>query len=97
MKIEIKVSDKLVVEGLGLLTGVLHIYPGFPGTYWEPPEDPEVYDIQLRDALGITIPEETWEDGDLYVALTDAIAEMDARNEGPPPQEEEDWDEDLPF
>lgn len=100
MKVEINVSDKLVVEGLGLLTGTLHVDPGFPGTYWDPPEDPEIYDIQLRDALGILIPEETWEGSDLYVALSDAIAKMDARNQGPPPaaqQQEETWDAEMPF
>ena len=97
MKIEVKAEDKLVVVGLGLLTGTLCTDPGFPGSYWEPPEEPEVYDVQLRDALGILVPEETWEDGDFYVALTDAVAEMDARNEGPPPIEEEDWDDDIPF
>ena len=97
MKVEIKVSDKLVVEGLGLLTGVLYVDPGFPGTYWEPPEEPEIYEIQLRDALGILVPKETWENWDKYVALSDAIAKMDARNQPPPLPQEETWDAEMPF
>ena len=97
MKIEVTAESGVVVDGLGLLTGTVEYHDGFPGSYWEPPEDPEVEEIKLRDAMGILVPEEFWENEDNYQALLKAIVDADARYHAPNPQEETWDDDDMPF
>jgi len=98
MKVEFKQEDKLVVEGLGLLTGTVEYHDGYPGSWWDPPEEPEVDEISLRDALGILIPDEFWENEGNYRTLLSAIVDADARYQQPPPPQEETWaDGDMPF
>lgn len=97
MEIEVTAESGVVVEGLGLLTGTVEYHDGYPGSYRDPPEEPEVEDIKLRDAMGILVPDEFWESEDNYLALLKAIVDADARYQAPNPQEETWDDDDMPF
>jgi len=98
VKIELTAESGLVVEGLGLLTGTVEYHDGYPGSYWDPPEEPEVEEIQLRDAMGILVPDEFWENDRNYLALLKAIVDADVRYQQPPTLQEETWDDDdMPF
>ena len=42
----------------GLCTGTVTIDEGFPGSYWEPPEEGGIETIEVREAFGIMLPDE---------------------------------------
>ena len=73
MNVEVEESDNLVLGAFGLLTGSLGYQSGTPGEFPHvEPTEPFVYDVELRDAFGILIPEEFWV-GATYKALVEAV------------------------
>lgn len=66
-------EDNVHVERLGLLTGSAIYCPGHPGSYWQPPDPPELEGCEDLRADGAPIPDVAWDDPDLYDRLLDAV------------------------
>lgn len=73
MKVTISESDKVTVKGIGILVGTVEYSPGYPGSWDQPPEPPELESIQLRDASGAGVPDFVWEESGTYYALCEAV------------------------
>lgn len=74
MDIIFTAGTPLVLPNLGVCTGRVSFDPGFPGTYWEPPEEGGVECTEIKDAFGVLVPEEYWIDnGEDFAALEAAV------------------------
>lgn len=71
-KFTITEADDIHVAGLGRITGSATYGPGHPGSYWDPPDPPELDDCELL-ADGRPIPDEAWDDPDVYDRLLTAV------------------------
>ena len=69
MRLYITEEDGLILNDLGLVTGEVMFTPAYGGTYLDPPESAEVQVIGLRDAFGIDIPDDYWENEARYDEL----------------------------
>lgn len=68
IEIESEIAD------LGVMTGSVTYTPGYAGTWWQPPEAPEIESCSLRDAFGTLIPESmVFEQPDRFRALMFAL------------------------
>jgi len=77
MTLDLTAKDNIRLPGLGLVTGTVVYGAGYPGTYWDPPEPAEVIIESLRDAFGIAVPDEYWDDHeDDYEALCDQVGAL---------------------
>lgn len=79
MQIEIKPEDGVVLPHIGPVRGVVGYAPGYPSTYWEPAESPEVERADLIDSYGRPLvwdamPDEVWDAA--WCALEEAVSEI---------------------
>lgn len=78
MKVCITEEDGLILDDLGLVTGEVVFTPAYGGTYMDPAESAELQVVGLRDAFGIDIPDDYWENEARYDELlikTESIVE----------------------
>jgi len=73
INVTITEAHNVSIEGLGRVTGTVEYEKGYAGSLEQPPDPPELGTIQLRDAFGIDIPDEIWENGDNYDNLLLAV------------------------
>ena len=77
MTIDLTAKDNIRLPGLGLVTGTVVYGEGHSGTRWDPPEPAEVIVESIRDAFGIEIPDDYWDDhDDDYEALCDQVGAL---------------------
>lgn len=72
-KFTITEEDNVHVAGLGRITGSATYNPGHPGSYWQPPDPPELEDCEGLRADGSQVPYDAWDDPDLYDRLCEAV------------------------
>lgn len=76
IKLTFTEDNSICIEGLGSLTGTVEYETGYTGSLEQPPDPPELGLIQLRDALGIDIPNEIWESEENYNNLLLALQDI---------------------
>jgi hypothetical protein len=68
-------ENPVTLPGMGMCTGTVSYSPGFSGSYWEPPEEPEIEEVSLKDAFGTNLDSEMILENDVvYAALEAAVA-----------------------
>ncbi|NBR66917.1 MAG: hypothetical protein EBT79_06490 [Actinobacteria bacterium] len=75
MRYEIIRADTITIPGredLGIVTGTVEVYLGHPGSYYDPPESPDILDISLTYADGSAVDVTTLAD-DPYDVLWEAL------------------------
>ena len=87
------------IPGVGVVTGTVEYDPGCFGSYWDPPEEPEVCEVKLVTSEGVALDSDSIMESEAQYAAVIAAAEAVLAAEQAAEAEAlaKDFDPNMPF
>ena len=87
------------IPGVGIVTGTVEYDPGCFGSYWDPPEEPEVCEVKLVTSEGVALDSDSIMESEAQYAAVIAAAEAVLAAEQAAEAEAlaKDFDPNMPF